>query len=70
MVLKESVTPVTLTARRVLHVLRQPLGKELDQMAATGIIARTEEPSDLVSPLAIVRKKGQHDQNLHGPQVY
>lgn len=59
-VLQEGATPVIQAARRVPHLLKKPLKKEVDRLEAAGIITRMDEPSDWVSPLVVVRKKNGH----------
>ncbi|XP_037565279.1 isocitrate dehydrogenase [NADP] cytoplasmic-like [Dermacentor silvarum] len=51
MVLREDSVPVVQMARRVPLSLQEPLRQELDRLLQAGIIAKTEEPTDWMSPL-------------------
>ena len=56
--LKNDVCPVIHSARKVPHRLREQLKAELDKMERDGIIQRVTAPTDWVSPLVLVMKKG------------
>lgn len=66
MVLREDTVPVVQTSRRVPLSLKEPLREELARMVKAGIIAKQDEPTDWVSPLVIVRKKGRQTTVIHG----
>ena len=56
--LKNDVCPVIHSTRKVPHRLREQLKAELDKMERDGIIQRVTAPTDWVSPLVLVMKKG------------
>ncbi|XP_040079508.1 uncharacterized protein LOC120850884 [Ixodes scapularis] len=50
MVLKPGSEPVIQAARRVPHLLREPLKNELERMETARIITKVDEPSDWFVP--------------------
>ena len=52
--LKDDVTPVVYSARKVPHILRDQLKTELDKMVEDGIIEAVTVPTEWVSPLVLV----------------
>ena len=56
--LKDDVTPVVYSARKVPHRLRDQLKAELDKMVEDGIIEAVTVPTEWVSPLVFVMKTG------------
>ena len=56
--LKDDVTPVVYSARKVPHRLRDQLKAELDKMVEDGIIEAVTVQTEWVSPLVLVMKTG------------
>ena len=56
--MKDDVTPVVYSARKVPHRLRDQLKTELDKMVEDGIIEAVTVPTEWVSPLVVVMKPG------------